>query len=293
MMLKIRWSLLAAMFLLTSIGAAAQHDPDRKDWVQLFNGKDLDGWIVKLAGHELGDNYADTFRVENGLLRVSYDKYEDYGNRFGHLFYKERLSHYVIAVEYRFVGEQARGGPNYARLNSGVMIHSQAPETILKDQNWPISVEAQFLGNNPGDMRHTNNVCTPGTEIFMSGAMVKAHCTNSTSKIYGRDEWVRVEVEVLGSERVRHVIDGQAVLQYENPQIGGGVVAGFDPAIKKDGTVLKDGYIGLQSESQPVDFRKVELLNLSGCMDPKAANYKSYYVHRDDERCAAGKELRP
>jgi Domain of Unknown Function (DUF1080) len=104
---------------------------------------------------------------------------------------------------------------------------------------------------------------------------------------------VRVEVEVLGSERVRHIIDGQTVLQYENPQIGGGVVAGFDPAIKKDGTILKDGYIGLQSESQPIDFRKVELLQLSGCMDPKAANYKSYYVHRDDSRCVAGKELRP
>ena len=160
--------------------------------------------MVKLAHHELGDNYGDTFRVENGLIRVMYDKYTDFGARFGHLFYKQKLSHYVVSVEYRFFGEQAKGGPSYARLNSGVMVHSQAPETILKDQDWPISVEAQLLAGN----RTTMNVCTPGTEIFMHGEMVKAHCTNSTSKIYADDEWVKVEVEVLGSEHVRHLIDG-------------------------------------------------------------------------------------
>ena len=252
------------------------------DWQELFNGHNLDGWVVKLAHHEVGDNYADTFRVENGLIRVMYDKYSEFGARFGHLFYKQRLSHYVVSVEYRFFGEQMKGGPSYARLNSGLMIHSQAPETILKDQDWPISVEAQFLAGN----RTTMNVCTPGTEIFMHGEMVKAHCTNSTSKIYPDDAWVKVEVEVLGAEHVRHIIDGQTVLEYEKPMIGGGVATGYDPAIKKDGTILEDGYIALQAESQPVEFRNVRLLNLSGCMDPKSPAYRAYYVRRDDSRCA-------
>jgi hypothetical protein len=189
----------------------------------------------------------------------------------------------VLALEYRFFGEQARGGPAYARLNSGVMVHSQAPETILKDQDWPISVEAQFLAGG----RTTMNVCTPGTEIFMQGVMVKAHCTNSTSRVYGNDEWVAVAVEVLGSERVRHIIDGRTVLQFETPTIGGGVANGFDPAIKKDGTLLADGYIGLQAESQPVEFRNVRLLNLSGCMTPASPAYRNYFVHRDDTRCTA------
>ena len=252
------------------------------DWRELFNGHNLDGWVVKLAHHEVGDNYADTFRVENGLIRVMYDKYSEFGARFGHLFYKQRLSHYVVSVEYRFFGEQMKGGPSYARLNSGLMIHSQAPETILKDQDWPISVEAQFLAGN----RTTMNVCTPGTEIFMHGEMVKAHCTNSTSKIYTDDAWVKVEVEVLGAEHVRHIIDGQTVLEYEKPMIGGGVATGYDPAIKKDGTILEDGDIALQAESQPVEFRTVRLLNLSGCMDPKSPAYRAYYVHRDDSRCA-------
>ncbi len=251
------------------------------DWQTIFDGRTLDGWVVKLAHHELGDNYADTFRVENGVIRVAYDKYGDFGERFGHLFYDKKLSHYVLALEYRFVGEQVKGGPDYARLNSGVMVHSQAPGSILKDQDWPISVEAQFLAGG----RTTMNVCTPGTEIFMKGEMVKAHCTNSTSKIYGNDEWVAVEVEVLGSERVRHLIDGQSVLQYEKPMIGGGVANGFDPAIKKDGTVLDSGYIGLQAESQPVEFRNIRLLNLSGCSKPGSPAYRAYFVHADDTRC--------
>jgi hypothetical protein len=251
------------------------------DWQTIFNGRNLDGWVVKLAHHELGDNYADTFRVSDGVVRVMYDKYANFGSRFGHLFYEKKLSHYVLALEYRFIGEQIKDGPDYARLNSGVMVHSQGPGTILKDQDWPISVEAQFLAGG----RTTMNVCTPGTDIFMKGEMVKAHCTNSTSRMFRDDEWVAVEVEVLGSERVRHIIGEQTVLQYEKPTIGGGVATGFDPAVKKDGTVLEDGYIGLQAESQPVEFRNIRLLDLSGCMNPTSPAYRTYFVRRDDARC--------
>lgn len=273
----------AVLIVFPMLSQEKQADP--KDWIRIFNGKNLDGWVVKLAKHELGDNYADTFRVEDGVIKVAYDKYTDFGARFGHLFYRQKLSHYNLSLEYRIHGEQVKGAPGYARLNSGVMIHSQAPETILKDQDWPISVEAQFLSNDAKSQRHTMNVCTPGTEIFMNGEMVKAHCTQSKSRIYRGEEWVKVQVEVRGSERVRHLIDGQVVLEYEKPQIGGGVATGFDPAIKKDGTLLTEGYIGLQSESQPVEFRNIELLNLSGCMDPKSPRYKAYFVHRDDSKC--------
>jgi hypothetical protein len=272
---------LLTLLIVQSAAPADWRSAPPADWQLIFNGRNLDGWVVKLAHHEAGDNYADTFRVENGVIRVMYDKYGDFGARFGHLFYKQVVSHYVLALEYRFFGDQAKGGPGYARLNSGVMVHSQAPETILKDQDWPISVEAQFLAGG----RTTMNVCTPGTEIFMKGVMVKAHCTNSSSRIYGNDEWVAVEVEVLGSARVRHLIDGQPVLQYETPTIGGGVANGFDPAIKKDGTILERGYIGLQAESQPVEFRNVRLLNLSGCMNPASPAYRAYFVHRDETRC--------
>jgi hypothetical protein len=169
--------------------------------------------------------------------------------------------------------------------NNGLMLHSQAPATMLLDQDFPISIEVQLLGGAAEGERTTANVCTPGTEIFMNERMVKGHCTNSKSPTFRGDEWVRVEVEVRGGERLIHRIDGKTVLEYERPTIGGGTVAKFDPAVKKDGTLLTEGYIAIQGESAPTEFRKIELLNLSGCMDPKSPRYKSYFVNRDDTQC--------
>src|SRR3954451_24275370 len=170
----------------------AQNDPNRRDWIQLFNGKDLDGWIPKIAGYALGENYGNTFRAENGILKVSYDQYPEFGNRFGHIFYRKRkFSHYIVAAEYRFVGEQANGGPGWAFRNNGIMLHCQAPESMGKDQDFPISVEAQLLGAGPTGERSTLNVCTPGTEVYRNGEMVKSHCLNSTSQSYRGDQWVR------------------------------------------------------------------------------------------------------
>jgi hypothetical protein len=279
---------MVAALVLTSACALGQNDPNRKDWIQAFNGKNLDGWIMKISGFPLGENYGNTFRVENGLLKAAYDQYPEFANKFGHIFYRTKFSHYIVAAEYRFVGEQAKNGPAWALRNNGIMIHCQAPETMGKDQDFPISVEVQLLGGGPTGERSTANMCSPGTEVFRDGAMVKGHCMTSTSQTYRGDQWVRVEAEVLGSERVRHMVDGKVVLEYTNLQIGGGNVSNFDPAVKKDGTPLGEGYIALQGESHPTEFRKVEILNLSGCMDPKASNFKTYYVHRDDSKCSYG-----
>jgi hypothetical protein len=263
----------------------AQVPPDGRDWVQLFNGKNLDGWTTKIAGHDLGDNYGDTFRVRDGLLTVSYDQYTTFGDRFGHLFYRGTYSHYRIAVEYRFVGKQARGGPAWALRNSGIMVHGQRPETIRRDQDFPISIEVQLLGGGGAGERTTANLCTPGTHVVIGGALFTTHCLNSQSKTYRGEQWVRVEAEVLGAGRITHFVNGEPVLNYEAPQIGGGNVVNYDPAVKKDGALLTEGSISLQSESHPVEFRKVELLNLVGCMDPKAKNYRAYFVRGDHGSC--------
>jgi hypothetical protein len=276
--------LLAVVALAGTLHAAPPADwrsAPASAWTSIFDGRSLDGWVVKLAHHAVSDNYGHTFRVRDGAIRVDYDEYDTFGARFGHLFYDRRLSHYVLALEYRFFGQQMAGGPSYAKLNSGVMIHSQDPRSILKDQDWPVSVEAQFLAGG----RTTMNVCTPGTEIFMKGAMVKAHCTDSTSKVHADGDWVRVEVEVLGGERVRHYADGQLVLEYETPAIGGGVATGFDPSVKVDGKRLTEGYVGLQAESQPVEFRNIRLLDLTGCADPASPAYRPWVVYADNTRC--------
>ena len=283
-----RLSLLPLILLLGLTPLAAQRDAVRKDWIQLFNGRNLDGWTPKITGYPLGENYANTFRVENGVLKVSYDGYQQFDGKFGHLFYnREKFSYYLLVAEYRFVGDQAKGGPSWAIRNNGLMLHGQSPQSMGLNQDFPISLEVQLLGGAPAPDRTTANVCTPGTEIFMKGAMVRGHCTNSTSQIYRGDVWVRVEVEVRGGEHLKHIIDGQTVLEYDMPQIGGGSVSNFDPAVKKDGTLLTEGYISIQGESHPTEFRKIELLNLSGCMNPSSRAYKSYFVHDDASKCDA------
>jgi hypothetical protein len=276
---------VASLFVTVAVPFLAQNNADTKEWISLFNGKNLDGWVPKIAGYPLGENYGDTFRVENGILKVSYDKYPEFGDKFGHLFYKQKFGHYILVAEYRFVGDQVKGGPSWGLRNNGLMLHSQAPESMSKDQNFPISIEVQLLGGAPTGERSTANVCTPGTEIFRNGMMVRGHCTNSSSATYRGDQWVRVEVEVHGSEHIKHIVEGKTVLEYDLPQIGGDGVSNFDPVVKKDGTLLSEGYITIQGESAPTEFRKIELLNLSGCMDPRASNYKSYYVHRQDDQC--------
>jgi hypothetical protein len=266
-----------------------KNNPDEKQWIQLFNGRDLADWTPKFAHHELGENFNNTFRVQDGLLQVRYDKWQTFKDEFGHLFYKEPFSYYVLAAEYRFVGEQVKTDRTdlaWALRNNGLMIHSPAPKTMLKDQDFPISIEVQLLGGlSNGRPRTTANLCTPGTNVVMNGVLHTAHCTNSTSKTYDGDQWVRVEVVAHGDESIKHMVEGQTVLEYSKPQIGGGSASPTDPTVKVDGTPLTGGFISLQAETAPIDFRKVELLNLEGCTDPKASNYKTYLVKSNPAMC--------
>jgi hypothetical protein len=267
-------------------GAAPKPDPQRQDWIQLFNGRNLDGWTPKFSKHDLGENFNDTFRVENGVLAVRYDKWTVFDGEFGHLFYKDPFSYYRLAAEYRFVGEQVAGGPGWARRNNGLMLHSPPPKTMLKDQDFPISIEVQLLGGlGDGKPRTTMNLCTPGSNVVLNGKLHTPHCTNSTSKTYDGDQWVRVEVEVHGDEIVKHIVEGQTVLEYTKPQMGGGSVAPVDPAVKVDGTPMTGGYISIQAETAPIEFRKIELLNLEGCTDPASPKYKAYVVKARPEAC--------
>jgi hypothetical protein len=280
-----RNAIAAASLALLSVSAQAQSD--KEEWISLFNGEDLDDWIVKIRGHEAGTNFAKTFRVDDGLMTVGYEGYGvEYGERFGHIFHKTPYSHYRISIEYRFVGEQAGGAPEWAARNSGVMVHSQHPFTMPAGQDFPISLEVQFLGGlEEGTARPTANMCSPGTHIEYQGEFTETHCIDSASPtIYG-DEWVTVDALVLGSDRIVHYVNGDAVMEYGNLTFGGGVVSGHKPEMKPDGEPISSGYIALQSESHPIQFRKVELLNLRGCMDDKAVNYKSYFVETDPGSC--------
>lgn len=256
---------------LILIGWGCRNQPDTtantgaavaEGWVQLFNGRDLNDWRVKITGYPLGENFGNTFRVEDGLLKVRYDGYDAFNERFGHIFHNRKFSHYLLSMEYRFVGEQVQGGPGWAIRNSGAMLHGQDPATMGQNQDFPISIEMQLLGGGGQGERPTANLCTPGTHVVRDGQLFTPHCINSSSQTYHGDQWVRVDVLVLGDSLMTHIVEGDTVLSYTQPQIGGGNVIHYNPAVKQDGQLLREGSISLQSESHPIDFRKVELFDL-------------------------------
>ena len=203
--------LLALLLILLPSAGYSQNDTGQ--WMQLFNGKDLSNWIPKFTGYELGVNYRDTFRAEDGVFKVSYDNWPDFDGQFGHIFYDESFSHYRLLVEYRFVGDQVNNGPGWAFRNNGVMLHGQSPESMTLEQEFPASIEVQLLGGNGTDERATANVCSPGTHYVQEGELVTQHCINSSSATYHGDQWVTLEVEVRGDELIRHTVNGEVVFE--------------------------------------------------------------------------------
>jgi hypothetical protein len=259
--MKKRKSYLLIPLVFLILPAFNQQDSSENLWIPLFNGKDLSNWDIKILGHPLNENYMNIFSVKDGILRVSYDGLDSFRGEFGHLFTRQQFSHYKLRIEYRFTGDQCPGGPEWGMRNSGAMLHAQSAESMGLNQDFPVSVEAQFLGGLGEGERTTANVCTPGTDIDFNGQRVEGHCTNSTSKTYNGDQWVLVEMIVLGDSIAHHIIDGDTVLTYTRIRIGPDMKpAGFSVP---DGTPLTKGHIALQAESHNVEFRRVELLDLS------------------------------
>lgn len=300
-MTKSAFLFLPFFFILFSCNDENKNiDPDKEEWISLFNGKDLTGWDIKFSGYELNHNYKNTFQVEDSMMRIKYDEYQQFDDAYAHIYYEKPFSYYKIRFDYRFTGEQTKGGATWNVRNSGIMFHSQSAASNDFDQDFPVSIELQLLGGLGEGERNTANLCTPGTAVEYNGAVDYRHCINSASKTYDGDQWVHVQAVVLAEQSIAHIVEGDTVLVYQKPQIGGGfisktegqsdwlnfgVVASKDKWEALEGTTLKEGYIALQAESHPIDFKNIELLNLCGCMDPKAKNYKSYYVKEDRQSC--------
>lgn len=294
--------MIRAFLLFTLIFLmAADQMPSFSDeeWQPLFNGKDLSGWTIKFANQDLNVNHNDTFHVQDSMIRIAYDNYDTFNDAYAHMYYNKPFSHYKLRFDYRFVGDQVRGGENWNVRNSGIMLHSQSAESNDYGQFFPVSIEIQLLGGLGEDKRTTGNLCTPGTAVEINGKINYKHCINSTSDTYHGDQWVKGEVIVLGGESITHLIENDTVLKYQIPQIGGGFtnprmgdrdwssrgVESKDYWMAREGEVLTEGYIALQAESHPIDFKNIEILDLCGCMDSKAKNYKPYFVKADNRQC--------
>jgi hypothetical protein len=253
--------LLALLIIL--LPSAAYSQDNSEQWIKLFNGEDLSNWIPKFTGHELGVNYRDTFRAEDSVFKVSYDNWPDFDGEFGHIFYDESFSHYRLLVEYRFVGDQVNNGPGWAFRNNGVMLHGQSPQSMTLDQEFPASIEVQLLGGNGTDERATANVCSPGTHYVRDGQLVTQHCINSSSATYHGDQWVTLEVEVRGNEVIRHTVNGEMVFEYSMTQLDESDPDAQNLIGQGQPVTVSGGYISLQAESHPTEFRRIDLLPLA------------------------------
>ena len=267
-LVKLLLSAATATLLLGCTNSEPQHNTMQADsqWRSLFNGKNLDGWTPKFAGYAAGVNYKNTYRVEDGLLTVSYDDWQDFDNKaYGHLFTNESFSNYRIRVEYRFIGEQVVDSPKmkWAFRNNGVMIHSQPVASMKLDQSFPLSAEAQLLGGDGTEERQTANLCSPSTNIVKDGKLIKKHCLKSSSKTYHGDQWVWFEAEVSGDGPIKHFINGELVFEFDELQA--------DPESEDGKTWLENGnplkitqgQVSLQAETHPIQFRRIEIKALN------------------------------
>lgn len=232
---------------------------DSRKWVSLFNGKNLSNWKPKITGYPLGENFGNTFRVKDKILSTRYDQYDSFNNRFGALYYDKKFTNYRLKVEYRFAGELTPGAPAWGFQDGGVQYHCQPPATVGLNQQFPVCLEYNFHGKKDATERPTGEICVSGIYIEMSGARNKSNCTPPMVKrSFAGDQWVTAEVEVKDG-KITHFVNGEQIIQFENPRFDSThkeakkfIIAGNDK--------VTEGYISLQSNSHPMDFRKIEIM---------------------------------
>lgn len=281
-----QWSLVAMSLMTVLLSISCRVEPETSEienWEVIFDGTDLDDWTPKFHRMEVGQNYRNTFRITDSLLHVAYDEYDSFNHEFGHLFYKKKYSHYRVRTEYRFLDTQLKNRPDWAFANNGIMLHSQSAESMTLNQPFPLSIEFQLL---QGINRPTGKFCTPACEVEYNGSQYPNHCLEDyEGPDHPLETWVSVEAIVFGDSLVHHVVNGDTVLTYTQLKIGGDMAGGLDTVRFVTGQPLSEGYIAIQAESHDTQFKNIEVLDLCGCMDPKAANYKSYFVKNDAASC--------
>jgi hypothetical protein len=260
-------ALLACLVLGAGIQVNAE-EVKAGPWRPLFDGRTLDGWTPKIAKHPSGENYQQTFVVDHGVIRVSYAGYGKLDGQFGHLFYKTPFKAYRLRLTYRFLPEGGLADtPAWARSNSGIMFASQSPESMTVEQPFPVSVEFQLLGKEGDALRPTGAVCTPGTTITIDGAKVKEHCTPpADAPTVPNGTWVKAELEVRPDGEVFQKIDGVVVHHYADVTLDPDdtVAGGAKPYILARGAQrVTEGYIALQSEGHPIEFKDIEIQELT------------------------------
>lgn len=244
------------------MSASAEAKPGK--WKRIFDGRSLKGWTPKITGAAAGVNLGNSFTVANRAIRVTYAGWNRFDGRFGHLAYNRPYSAFRLRFQYRFFGKALPDVENWQHSNSGAMLLAQSPWSMSRNQKFPVSLEAQLLGAERPTPQPSGNLCTPATHVVIGGKLETEHCILSTSPVMPNNQWISAEFEVTKDGRVTHFINGRPVFHYSDPQYDP-TDADAKPLIAAAGGKLavRKGYIYLQSEGHPVEFRNIEVMELN------------------------------
>lgn len=220
------WVAMAAAGIALAAGAIRAADaPVFRD---LFNGKDLAGWVnVNTA--------PDTWRVENGMLVCT-------GQPTGVMRTERQYENFVLHVEWMHTEP---GGNSGMFLWSGPRANPGSP--------FPDGVEVQMLELDWPELHKQNGITPPAAyvhgELFGVGKVKTApdnpRGTRSMSienRCKGRGEWNTYDVVA---------VDGVIKLS-----VNGKFVNGISR------TSQKKGYICMESEGAKIYFRNIRILEL-------------------------------
>lgn len=240
-------------------GSAGAGGGSTDGWVKIFNGTDLSGWVPLIHKWKYAEDPHRTFRVDAGnpVIRVTYEDYpqQNFDDHCGLLYYDKPLKDYRVRVTYRFLEPQAKNPVSWGKNNTGLMVFATDPRTVTNDPEFPPLIEIQLLGTPSGGGKNNANLCQPGgmrVSRLFGQSLSDSGCHDSQSGTAPpAAQWVTVEAEV-------HVSGDTKVFQY--PNMTTPVLTFSGPVY--NGQAVTGGYIALQSESQPVEFKDIELKEL-------------------------------
>jgi hypothetical protein len=229
--------------------------------VKIFNGQDLTGWVPLIKKSAFNVNYQNTFRADpaNQIIRVTYEDYPDtdFDGRYGMLYYDKYLTDYRVRLTYRFREPQAQNPSQWGKNNTGLMLFGIDPRDVMGDPDFPPAIEIQLLGTPSTGGTNNANLCQPGgmwvSKLFGENNGSGNGCKASKSgPAPTAGEWVTIEAEVL--------VSGETKI-YQHPET-------ITPVLSISGPMYNNqpvlgGYMAIQSESQPVEFKDIELKELN------------------------------
>ena len=147
------------------------------------------------------------------------------GQPFGYLRTAEAYGDYRLHVEWRWIGQPSNSGL-FQRIQEG-------------DGIWPTLIECQLEAGNAGDLLSLNGAPIDGAEPMSPSVLILKNRGESSERPAG--EWNEADIVCTGGKITVYIngeLQNEATSEYKN------------------------GYIALQSEGGPIEFRNIYLTSV-------------------------------